>query len=132
MSAVAGENDELTADLKRACEKVIKQINLTVIPTTVERGQAMIDARDQLRAQFPAYNVMIVHPHHHKEFEEYAQCKLELKIYKYIVGSVQVYIFKRGQFTLLGDGGFINWCFGGNCERNDNKVTFWDIPSESG
>lgn len=132
VSSVAGENDELTADLKKACEKFCKGINLSVIPSTVERGQAMIDAVDQLRAQFPEYNAMVVHPHHHKEFEEYAHCRIKLRIHTYSVGMVQVYLFKRGEFTLLGDGGFINWSFGGNYERNSNKVTFWDIPSDSG
>ncbi|KAI9656801.1 MAG: hypothetical protein M1821_003440 [Bathelium mastoideum] len=38
-------------------------------------------------------------------------------------------VFKRGYFIRLGDGGYINWCFQGNYDRNANAVQFKDIET---
>jgi len=39
-----------------------------------------------------------------------------------------VWVFREGTFELLGDGGFINWCFKSpNCERDGKKVTFHQL-----
>jgi hypothetical protein len=43
----------------------------------------------------------------------------------------EVQVFDSGTFTAVGDGGYLNWCFGGNYERNGNTVTFNSIVSKS-
>lgn len=39
----------------------------------------------------------------------------------------EVWVFDSGEFTLVGDGGFNNWCFDGNFDRNGRDVTFYSI-----
>ena len=38
-----------------------------------------------------------------------------------------LYWFDKGAFERLGDGGFINWAFGGNCKR-ESDTTFTCEP----
>lgn len=42
----------------------------------------------------------------------------------------EVTVFQKGTMTLLGDGGYINWCFEGNFNRMDNYVEFNPITAE--
>lgn len=124
--ATGDVDDGMEKELKKACEAFCKQIDLTRIPTTEERGQVMQDIVDHLKAAFPEYNVMVVYAKHLEHFKECAHCSITLKISDFTIGSAQVYVFKHGDFTLLGDAGFINWCFTGNHQRDNYKVTFWD------
>lgn len=39
-------------------------------------------------------------------------------------------VFQNGNMTLLGDGGYINWCFEGNLDRMDNYVEFNPITAD--
>jgi hypothetical protein len=42
----------------------------------------------------------------------------------------EVCVFQKGTMTLLGDGGYINWCFEGNFNRMENHVEFNPLPAE--
>jgi hypothetical protein len=42
----------------------------------------------------------------------------------------EVTVFQQGSMTLLGDGGYINWCFEGNFNRMDNYVEFNPITAD--
>lgn len=42
-----------------------------------------------------------------------------------------LYLFDFGTFTLQGDGGYVNWAFGGHFDRNDHEVTFYPIGDSS-
>lgn len=42
----------------------------------------------------------------------------------------EVTVFQNGNMTLLGDGGYINWCFEGNFDRMDNHVQFNPITAD--
>ena len=39
----------------------------------------------------------------------------------------EVVVFRKGNLTRFGDGGYLNWCFEGNFERMDNFVVFKNI-----
>jgi hypothetical protein len=39
----------------------------------------------------------------------------------------EIIVFQRGSLVRLGDGGYINWCFSGNFDREGEFVTFKDI-----
>ena len=46
----------------------------------------------------------------------------------------EIYLFDSGEFFREGDGGFANWCFGGNFKRvpgHENNVVFFPIESQS-
>ena len=45
----------------------------------------------------------------------------------------EIYIFDSGEFFREGDGGFTNWCFGGNFKRvpgHEENVVFFPIESQ--
>ncbi len=68
---------------------------------------------------------MIVHSAHMKDFEECEHTHIEIPMMFGTYGY-EIYVFKRGHFTLLGDGGYINWHFAGNYKRDENRVEFYD------
>jgi hypothetical protein len=63
----------------------------------------------------PGWNVVIVHPRHKTKFDgkqgmDWAHEHKELKM-RFPVGSTigfEIYTFRSGEFTLQGDGGFMN------------------------
>lgn len=71
----------------------------------------------------PKKNVIIVFPPHDQNLQgsKYQQlvCKTPTQTLSY-----DCYIFDSGDFTLKGDGGYLNWAFAGNFTRNGNKLTF--------
>lgn len=75
---------------------------------------------------YPAYNIMVVRSKHLQNFEESSHLHIELT--PPIVGTVgfEIYVFKRGNFTLLGDGGYHNWSFAGNFVQDVAFVKFYD------
>lgn len=91
-------------------------------------------AKDHLRKVFPKKNVLIVdnkwvhmmnfHPNNNG-------FHVELKRSGFGTHGFNIYVFDHGLFTKGGDGGYDNWCFGGNFTRNPAnpmQVTFHPIP----
>ena len=85
------------------------------------------DSVDRLLQEFPDYNVILVHTAHHFDGGEHIHKHVE-----YYTGAgnsygYEVYLMRRGQktvFVLDGDGGFINWCFGGSFTKDGHRVEF--------
>jgi hypothetical protein len=78
----------------------------------------------QAGQKYPGYNVVICHPGHRVSGANIHQ-HYELPM---TVGTCgyDIYFSKKGkQFTFVnqGDGGFINWAFNGEFNRNGNTLT---------
>jgi hypothetical protein len=79
----------------------------------------------QASGQYPDYNVVICHPQHQANGPQVIHQHYELGM---TVGTCgyDVYFSKKGQaftFNNQGDGGFINWAFEGEFDRNGNQLT---------
>lgn len=72
----------------------------------------------------PQKNVMVVFNGHEQNFTECEHQIVTLPLTPPRTMNYHVYIFKDGTFTHKGDGGFINWAFGGAFKRNGNTVVF--------
>ncbi|RDW67047.1 hypothetical protein BP5796_09796 [Coleophoma crateriformis] len=83
----------------------------------------------QLRREYPDKNVIIYHDQDsHVEFDSSAVHEhQEFDIGLGMTEGYEIYVFDSGSFTLVGDGGYLNWCLGGDFDRNGNDVTFNQI-----
>ena len=127
----SGKDAALNEGLKKACDEFCRQFqesNLrgSELPSNVDREKANQALVEHLRAAYPKYNVMVVHPRHSQSFEDCSHLELSFSEFG-MSHKFKVYVFKRGSFTLHGDGGLINWCFAGNFTRNDKHLTFHDV-----
>ena len=84
----------------------------------------------KLRDHYPTMNVLVFHNQHSvTDFHGGNHTHYELDIGS-ILGIVhrtqgyEIWVFDHGDFELAGDGGYINWCFDGDFDRDGNDVTF--------
>merc|ERR1711971_165895 len=93
--------------------------------STRDRAQgtqvAVAEARRQTEGK---YNIVCIKAGHNYDISGilpymYKSQEINLCGYKYMV-----YIFVKGTFVNNGDGGFINWAFWGNANRDGGRVTF--------
>jgi hypothetical protein len=87
----------------------------------------------QLTRQYPDKNVVVYHDQDCKfngvnAVHQHVECNLS---FFSTTQGYEVQIFDSGTFTLVGDGGYLNWCFGGNYNRNGNFVQFNQISGNS-
>jgi len=108
-------------DVVAGIDKIIASFN----DQNVDRGTATQAIVEHLYEAYPDKNVMVVHSPHLETFNGSVHRHMELP---QTVGTIgfEIYVFDDGDFTLLGDGGFQNWCFKGNYERDgkSRKVKF--------
>ncbi|KAL2073098.1 hypothetical protein VTL71DRAFT_10422 [Oculimacula yallundae] len=124
---VSTEKGNAIADVLAKILKLITSINEAEHAKEEKYTQTTVE---NLRLQFPEYNVLIVHPKHSRNFvNEYHQ-HVELPLTAPRTQGYEIYCFDSGSFTLEGDGGFINWCFAGSYTRDGNNVNFNKIPSQ--
>jgi hypothetical protein len=79
---------------------------------------------EEAHKQFPDYNVVIIHTHH-STWGTWIHQHVELPM---TIGTCgyEIYFSVRGQgFTLAnhGDGGYINWAYYGEYERNGGSIS---------
>ena len=88
------------------------------------RAEFAADLFERYRKAYPRYNVMVVSSDHDASHLEEV---IKHETHQYTLAlTYHVYVFKRGRFVLLGEGGFDNWHFGENFERRDHEVFFKD------
>ncbi|KAJ2918889.1 hypothetical protein MD484_g1485, partial [Candolleomyces efflorescens] len=68
--------------------------------------------------KFPGYNWVICHVAHQTQFdgvqnEDWGHDHTEFPIFLGTIGY-EIYWFKSGTFVRQGDGGYLNWAYGGN------------------
>ncbi len=95
----------------------------------IARDVATKEIVHHLRRSYPSYNVMVVHSKHMKDFEKCKHTHIEIPLFFGTYGY-EIYVFKRGHFTLLGDGGYINWHFAGNYKRYKKRIIFYEPTTE--
>ncbi|RXW11247.1 hypothetical protein EST38_g9660 [Candolleomyces aberdarensis] len=77
-------------------------------------------------AQYPNYNWVICHTKHSTAFdgaqgEDWDHDHQEFPVFLGTIGY-EIYWFRSGTFVREGDGGFLNWAYGGNVlDRTDNS-----------
>ncbi|KAG5634914.1 hypothetical protein H0H81_000347 [Sphagnurus paluster] len=96
--------------------------------------------QDLVRQSFqrnPQFNYVVVHTRHSINFNGVRDVDWSVERYNYSlrIGSVpyDLYVFRSGTFSLLGDGGFLNWAFTGRVvsqdpdSRRPRNVVFSDV-----
>jgi hypothetical protein len=86
----------------------------------------------ELISENPGRNVLM---YHNKDsqfnsgnivYRDYVECDIHF----HMTQGYEVYVFDTGTFNLAGDGGYINWAFMGNFERQGHFVQFNQISGE--
>ncbi|KAJ2935665.1 hypothetical protein H1R20_g1430, partial [Candolleomyces eurysporus] len=105
-----------------------------IVGTILERIEADKGARseytqdfiDLAREQYPSFNWVICHTEHSTDFdgaqgEDWDHSHQEFPVFAGTIGY-EIYWFKSGIFVREGDGGFLNWAYGGNVlDRTDSS-----------
>ncbi|KAI5056203.1 hypothetical protein GOP47_0029724 [Adiantum capillus-veneris] len=96
--------------------------------TRVVRDEAIKGIRDHFRAAVPTRNVVVIHTQHVHTLLglEHSHMVLQTGIFKKV--PVDIYVFKSGVLTNLGDGGFINWAWGGYVTEVVGKRVHFRLP----
>jgi hypothetical protein len=115
-------NDE---DLKEKAESAMHRIHISE-----DAGTTMCSALDELYEAFDKkYNVMIFkrqgNNDHERSFYGVAFSGTLSIRGGFHSATYNVWIFNRGTFRNKADGGWINWGFKGNFNRNDKFVEFY-------
>lgn len=78
------------------------------------------------RTLFPDYNCLVIDNvwKHIVSLENFKHHHVEIPRDLFGTHGFDIYVFESGLVTKGGDGGFINWCFGGKYIRNGNQVKF--------
>ncbi|KAE9397832.1 hypothetical protein BT96DRAFT_976727 [Gymnopus androsaceus JB14] len=81
------------------------------------------DLMIESRAQDPRWNYVVCYSRHSINFEGRQGIDWDVRTYNYKLkigsASYQVYAFRAGIFSLIGDGGFLNWAFIGRVLQRD-------------
>jgi|SRR5271154_1337607 hypothetical protein len=86
----------------------------------------------QLGESYPTWNAIVVtsDEDYNFTFNDYVYAHQECDIGLGFTKGYNIYMLDYGTFQLNGDGGFINWAFGGNYDYEDGDyVTFYPITS---
>jgi len=122
--------------------KVLAAIGKAQHKDALKRGAFTQDVVQQTLQKHPGWNCIVVHTKHTKNFKgaegnDWAHAHQELKT-KFPVGSTigfEIYTFREGSFELKGDGGYLNWAYGGQVTKGDaksKKLTFGPSPNAKG
>ncbi|KAF4611785.1 hypothetical protein D9613_004001 [Agrocybe pediades] len=96
------------------------------------RGKWTSEMIGKLRSKYPHFNFVVCHTKHNYEFKgqrgrDWGHSHQELPVSFHKTVGYEIYWFKEGIFRRTGDGGFLNWAFGGNIKKRENKnsvITF--------
>ncbi|KAJ2912700.1 hypothetical protein MD484_g7717, partial [Candolleomyces efflorescens] len=80
-----------------------------------ERGEFVLNTVGQTRKDYPEFNVIIAHSDHTPSFEEpcyHRHVEFDRPFPRGTYGY-EIYLARRGDFLLKGDGGYINWAWSG-------------------
>jgi nucleoid-associated protein YgaU len=113
----------LGAGVRGIVDAIINKINGD---ENARREAATKDFVENTNQQMPDFNVVIVHPAHTVS-GEYVHKHAELPMDALGVRTIgyEIYLSKVGKpfsLTLNGDGGYINWAFGGEFTREGNTI----------
>ncbi|RXW23565.1 hypothetical protein EST38_g2319 [Candolleomyces aberdarensis] len=80
-----------------------------------ERGEFVLKTVAQTREDYPEFNVIIAHSDHTPSFEEpcYHRHVEFDRPFPHGTYGYEIYLARRGDFLLEGDGGYINWAWSG-------------------
>lgn len=76
---------------------------------------------DTLMQNHPGFNVMVCCTDCNAQLDG---VDMHLDSQDYGFATYQIWVFESGTFDLEGDGGLINWCFGGSFDRDGKHVEF--------
>jgi hypothetical protein len=93
----------------------------------------------RLSAKFPNKNIMVVHPAHTANFVNSTTGFVELPLVHRVqfqggdgvpTQGYNWYVFDSGTFKLEGDGGFENYCYTGNYQKNSDGTITFSLPTQ--
>ncbi|CAF2884816.1 unnamed protein product [Rotaria sp. Silwood2] len=118
-----GASGNINIDIFSGIKDLAKMFN----DQSVDRGEATQLIVDHFTRSFPDKNCIVCHSPHVKSLNGMEHDHIELPRKVGTIGY-EIYVFDDGEFTNLGDGGYINWAFAGNFVRdpeNDKIVHFF-------
>ncbi|PPR05803.1 hypothetical protein CVT26_010153 [Gymnopilus dilepis] len=90
---------------------------------------------DELRSKYPRFNFVICHPKHQftpKPNTNYGHFHREVKVSFGKTVGYEIYWFQEGHFHRFGDGGWLNWAYGGVVTKKSDRGSTLDFgPSSS-
>ncbi|TFK98549.1 glycosyl hydrolases family 18-domain-containing protein [Pterulicium gracile] len=98
-----------------------------------QRGEYVTKAVSEARATNPEYNMIMVHPKHVGYFEE--PCwRAHYEFDRPIFGTIgyELYYVRKGNFTIKGDGGYLNWAYSGYFEGESEDKFLKIFPPGNG
>lgn len=113
-------NVNISLDLNKALGEVTSRIQDQNIPL----GEAIDHIVNFCLRTWPHKNVMVVHSAHQKQLTGSAHAHVEIPT-GWSTKGLEVYVFDEGTFQLVGQGGYNNWRFAGNYERDGKFVRFY-------
>ncbi|KAJ2918935.1 hypothetical protein MD484_g1495, partial [Candolleomyces efflorescens] len=109
--------------------KIVQLIKGKIEKDKSRRGNYTHEFIGKSMAQFPKWNWVICHTKHTKKFDgkqgkDWFHRHEEFKVSFGKTIGYEIYWFKSGTFTRKGDGGYLNWAYGGNIKKKskDGKV----------
>ncbi|KAK0731032.1 hypothetical protein B0H67DRAFT_548862 [Lasiosphaeris hirsuta] len=82
-----------------------------------------------LRAEYSDWNVLI----YHNQKSSYSLYNMAYYHYELDLGidtkGYEIFIFEKGTFHLVGDGGYQNWGFGGCWDKSGSHVDFYTLST---
>ncbi|KAJ2922110.1 hypothetical protein H1R20_g14992, partial [Candolleomyces eurysporus] len=109
--------------------RVVQLIKGKIEKDKSRRGNYTHDFIGKSMAQFPKWNWVICHTKHSTKFDgksgtDYFHRHEEFPVSFGKTIGYEIYWFKSGTFTRQGDGGYLNWSYGGNIKKKskDGKV----------
>ncbi|KAJ2924337.1 hypothetical protein H1R20_g12762, partial [Candolleomyces eurysporus] len=89
-----------------------------------DRGEFVLKTVKEGREKYPEFNIIVAHSDHTPSFEEpcYHRHVEFDRPFPHGTYGYEIYLARRGNFTLKGDGGYMNWAWSGYItEDPDNK-----------
>jgi len=114
---------DIDIDLSSIINDLIHMFN----DQSVDREKATQRIADHFTRSFANKNCIVCHSSHVQSLNGMIRGHIELPKKMGTIGY-EIYVFDDGEFTNLGDGGYINWAFAGNFVRDpddDMKIHFF-------
>ncbi|TFL04429.1 hypothetical protein BDV98DRAFT_316565 [Pterulicium gracile] len=88
------------------------------------RGEYVTEHVSALREKHPEFNIIMAHTKHDMSFEEpcyHAHVEFDRPFPFPGTIGYEIYLARRGNFTLTGDGGYQNWAYSGYISADDEN-----------
>ncbi|RXW14220.1 hypothetical protein EST38_g11635 [Candolleomyces aberdarensis] len=88
-----------------------------------DRGEFVLQTVQETQKKYPEFNIIMAHSDHTPSFEEpcYHRHVEFDRPFPHGTYGYEIYLARRGNFTLKGDGGYMNWAWSGYISEDPNN-----------